>query len=84
MTRKSENPEMVESSRGTQLALIGGGTESTVPPVARPLPVITTGQLEFVARCPGCGRHHRHVSLGVKHAPCGATYDLQSKRGRAA
>jgi len=46
-------------------------------PIARPLPVQTSGRLEFAARCPDCGDWHRHVSLGEKDAPCGAHYRLE-------
>lgn len=48
-------------------------------PIARPLPVQTSGRLEFAARCPDCADWHRHVSLGVKDAPCGAHYRLEFK-----
>lgn len=49
------------------------------PLIARPVPVQTSGRLEFVARCPACLIWHRHVSLGEKDAPCGAHYLLQFK-----
>lgn len=48
-------------------------------PVARPLPVQTSGRLEFTARCPDCGDWHRHVSLGEKRGPCGTRYRLEFK-----
>ncbi|MGW2781047.1 hypothetical protein ACWC3X_07300 [Streptomyces populi] len=48
-------------------------------PVARPVPVQTSGRLEFAARCPQCRNWHRHVGLGEKDAPCGAHYLLQFK-----
>ncbi|PZH20155.1 hypothetical protein C1I97_01640 [Streptomyces sp. NTH33] len=51
-------------------------------PVARPVPMQTSGRLEFAARCPECRAWHRHVSLGVKDAPCGATYRLETKGHR--
>ncbi|MFB7162064.1 hypothetical protein [Streptomyces sp. NPDC056242] len=47
--------------------------------VARPVPVQTSGRLEFAARCPKCRDWHRHVSLGEKDAPCGAHYLLEFK-----
>ncbi len=49
------------------------------PVVARPVPVQTSGRLEFAARCPECRTWHRHVSLGEKAAPCGAHYRLEFK-----
>lgn len=60
---------------------IGGDaqTDVIVTPIARPVPVSTSGRLEFVARCPNCGVWHRHVSLGEKTGPCGATYRLEFK-----
>lgn len=48
-------------------------------PIARPVPVRTSGKLEFAARCPECRDWHRHVSLGEKDAPCGAHYLLEFK-----
>ncbi|MDX3753994.1 hypothetical protein [Streptomyces sp. AK02-04a] len=48
-------------------------------PIARPVPVQTSGRLEFAARCFKCGVWHRHVSLGEKDAPCGAHYLLEFK-----
>ena len=61
----------------------GGGTGSTVPlpKVARPVVVITRGRVEYVARCPGCGQWHRHLSLGEKTGPCGAEYTVAPRRG---
>lgn len=47
--------------------------------IARPVPVSTSGRLEFAARCPSCGDWHRHIGLGEKDAPCGAHYLLQFK-----
>lgn len=48
-------------------------------PIARPVPVQTSGRLEFAARCPECRDWHRHIGLGEKDAPCGARYLLQFK-----
>lgn len=48
-------------------------------PIARPVPVQTSGRLEFAARCPACRIWHRHVGLGEKDAPCGTRYLLQFK-----
>ena len=69
---------------GSQEVLFGGGTDTTVPrlPVARPVPVVTSGRVETAVRCPECDAWHRHTSLGVKTAPCGAKYNVQPKRGR--
>jgi hypothetical protein len=66
--------------------LFADGTTPTVPPasVARPVVVITAGRIEYTCRCTGCGRWHRHVSLGEKTAPCGAVYLLQPRRGGTA
>lgn len=60
---------------------IGGDaqTDVIVAPIARPVPVQTSGRLEFAVRCAKCGVWHRHVSLGEKTAPCGATYRLEFK-----
>jgi hypothetical protein len=46
-------------------------------PIARPIPVQTSGRLEFAARCCNCKSWHRHVSLGIKVAPCGIVYRLE-------
>ncbi|WP_187283436.1 hypothetical protein [Streptomyces sp. t39] len=48
-------------------------------PIARPVPVQTSGRLEFAARCPQCKSWHRHIGLGEKDAPCGAHYLLEFK-----
>ncbi|WP_151478885.1 hypothetical protein [Streptomyces albicerus] len=60
---------------------IGGDaqTDVIVTPIARPVPVQTSGRLEFAARCPKCRDWHRHIGLGEKDAPCGAHYLLQFK-----
>ncbi|HKX69903.1 MAG TPA: hypothetical protein VJM75_01690 [Acidimicrobiales bacterium] len=42
-------------------------------------PIKTQGRIEFAVRCDGengCGHVHRHVSPGVRTAPCGATYTV--------
>jgi hypothetical protein len=52
--------------------------EDIVPQlIARPVPVQTSGRLEFAARCPHCKSWHRHTGLGEKDAPCGAHYLLE-------
>ncbi|NJP73804.1 hypothetical protein [Streptomyces sp. C1-2] len=60
---------------------IGGDvqTDAIVTPVARPVPVQTSGRLEFAARCPECRNWHRHVGLGERRAPCGTRYRLEFK-----
>ena len=58
---------------------------STTTPVARPVPMQTSGRLEFATRCPECKAWHRHVGLGLKDAPCGAVYRLAfASQGAAA
>ncbi|MFE4624651.1 hypothetical protein [Streptomyces mirabilis] len=47
--------------------------------IARPVPVQTSGRMEFAARCPECRDWHRHIGLGEKRAPCGAHYLLEFK-----
>lgn len=47
--------------------------------IARPVPVQTSGRLEFAARCPSCSDWHRHIGLGERRAPCGAVYRLEFK-----
>lgn len=42
-------------------------------------PIVTSGRTEFTVRCDGvngCGAIHRHISPGVRTAPCGATYTV--------
>ena len=84
MTGSAKTRRMVAG--GSQQALFGGGTDSTVPPlpVARPVLVATSGRTEVAVRCPECGEWHRHNGLGQKVAPCGAVYDVRPRRGRVA
>ncbi|MFE4701085.1 hypothetical protein ACFRIC_28900 [Streptomyces sp. NPDC056738] len=78
---------MTQNSNEPREALTPGVRESNaavaegiVPQlIARPVPVQTSGRLEFAARCPECHDWHRHVSLGEKDAPCGAHYVLEFK-----
>lgn len=78
MSQNSNGPEMVESSRVRESNAVVA--EAIVPQlIARPVPVQTSGRLEFAARCPECRDWHRHVGLGEKDAPCGAHYLLQFK-----
>jgi hypothetical protein len=76
---------MTQKSNETRHALHARSRESNavvadviVPQlVARPVPVSTSGRLEFAARCPQCRSWHRHIGLGEKDAPCGAHYVLE-------
>ncbi|MEU0660269.1 hypothetical protein [Streptomyces lavendulocolor] len=53
--------------------------------IARPVPMQTSGRMEFAVRCPECRAWHRHTSLGEKDAPCGAHYRLEfATKGAAA
>lgn len=48
-------------------------------PVMPAAPIRTSGQTEYAVECTGpggCGERHRHVSPGVKKAPCGAEYAI--------
>lgn len=77
MTRNAETPRL---DPGAHQETCADGADAIVPQlVARPVPVQTSGRLEFAARCPECHDWHRHVSLGVKDAPCGAHYVLEFK-----
>lgn len=75
------NAKMGRFSPGPSQEVIGGDaqTDAIVTPVARPVPVSTSGRMEFVARCPVCRSWHRHVGLGEKTGPCGTTYRLEFK-----
>lgn len=76
MTQNSNGPEMVETSRVRESN--AAVADAIVPQlIARPVPVQTSGRLEFAARCPKCRDWHRHIGLGEKDAPCGAHYLLQ-------
>jgi hypothetical protein len=68
-------------SHGSDIPQQGDGLFPGDPatPIARPVPVQTSGRLEFAARCPNCRDWHRHVSLGLKDAPCGGHYRLEFK-----
>lgn len=67
--------------QGSDIAHEGDGLFPGDPnlPVARPVPVQTSGRLEFATRCIQCSAWHRHVGLGLKTAPCGAIYRLEFK-----
>ena len=87
MTRNAETPR-AESGASREIRAVGA--EPIVPHttddahegespqlIARPVPVSTSGRLEFAARCPHCRSWHRHIGLGEKDAPCGAHYLLE-------
>lgn len=90
MIGKAETPR-AESGAFQEDSAAGGKSAATVAhdsdtahqgdtlAIARPVPVQTSGRLEFAARCPECRDWHRHVSLGEKDAPCGAHYRLEFK-----
>lgn len=81
MTNNAKTRRLVSGGSQQQEVLFGGGTDTTVPllPVARPILVTTSGRTEVAVRCPQCRDWHRHTSLGEKHAPCGAHYEVQPK-----
>ncbi|WP_216587527.1 hypothetical protein [Streptomyces brasiliscabiei] len=86
MTQNAEMPG-VDGRAFQEVLDIGGDaqTDAIVTPVARPVPLQTSGRLEFAARCPKCRTWHRHISLGEKDAPCGAHYRLEfASKGAAA
>ncbi|MCW2899177.1 MAG: hypothetical protein JWO67_1442 [Streptosporangiaceae bacterium] len=80
----SQNAKMPRGLGGASQMTIDGGEEVPAIVAARPIVVITAGRIEYAARCPKCRNMHRHVSLGQKIGPCGARYELQPRRGRAA
>jgi hypothetical protein len=100
MTRNAENrPWLAGGSQEDSAA--GGKSAATVPEtspqsdalfpaepsvaIARPVPMQTSGRLEFATRCPECRAWHRHIGLGEKDAPCGAHYRLEfASKGAAA
>lgn len=83
MTTNAETRRLDSGGSQEVLFAAGGGTVPTVP-LARPVLVVTAGRVEYAARCPKCRDWHRHVSLGLKVAPCGTRYELAPRRGRAA
>jgi hypothetical protein len=82
MTTNADSRRLESGGCQGVLFAAGGGTVATVP-LARPGLVVTAGRIEYAARCPSCRSLHRHVSLGVKVAPCGTRYELAPRRGRA-
>ncbi|WP_435252064.1 hypothetical protein [Streptomyces tendae] len=46
------------------------------PAAVTTTPIRTQGRTEYAVSCDGCGEVHRHVSPGVRTAPCGATYTV--------
>lgn len=91
MTMNASGPQVLESPRDREDLADGGGSAHTVAqatdeahqgdtlPIARPVPVQTSGRLEFAARCPECKSWHRHTGLGERRAPCGTRYRLEFK-----
>lgn len=79
MIRNAETPRRVSGASQEVLFAAGGGTAATV---ARPF-LLARGRVEYGVRCPECRAMHRHVHLGAVEAPCGATYLVQPRRGRA-
>lgn len=77
MTKNAEMPRAESGAFQESNAVVA---EANMPQlIARPVPVQTSGRMEFAARCPVCRDWHRHVSLGLKEAPCGAIYQLEFK-----
>lgn len=56
------------------------GTPKARIKVVRPMPLTTSGRLEYVAACE-CGAKHRHVGAGIKRPPCGSPRYLLCPRG---
>ena len=82
MTENAETPR-AESGAFQETSAVGA-EPILAQLVARPVPVSTSGRLEFAARCPRCKSWHRHIGLGEKDAPCGAHYLLEFKNKEAA
>jgi len=63
-----------------QLPLLPADPPRWGGPAAVPAgPIKTQGRIEYAVRCDGeggCGMVHRHISLGVRQAPCGTTYTV--------
>lgn len=60
-----------------QMALLPADPPRWGGPAAKPVePIRTQGRVEFAVHCDGCGMVHRHISPGVRTAPCGATYTV--------
>ncbi|HEY6115414.1 MAG TPA: hypothetical protein VI172_05600 [Candidatus Dormibacteraeota bacterium] len=77
MTQNAEIPGV--DGRGFQESNAVAREDIVPQLIARPVPVATSGRLEFVARCPNCHVWHRHIGLGQKTGPCGAHYLLKFK-----
>ncbi|WP_269857951.1 hypothetical protein [Streptomyces sp. RPT161] len=58
--------------------------------LANPEPLVVTGTLlrtsgaaqVAVADCPNCSAAHRHLAVGLRTAPCGATYIVRIPEAR--
>ncbi|MEU0035505.1 hypothetical protein [Streptomyces sp. NPDC006333] len=77
MTENAETPRPESGAFQKSNAVVAETTVAQL--IARPVPVRTSGRMEFAARCPECRDWHRHVGLGDKLAPCGAIYRLEFK-----
>lgn len=66
-----------DQAAGGSRSVVSTVAQSSDMPVARPVPVQTSGRTEFAARCPNCRDWHRHVGLGERRAPCGVVYLLE-------
>lgn len=53
------------------------------PPVVTGRQLGTRGRAEVVVSCPRCGRLHRHRGIGLRTAPCRATYTIRVRPGGA-
>lgn len=74
MSTASDPPEQQQLSLLPKDPVRWGG------PAAVPAgPIVTCGRIEYTVRCDGdtgCGALHRHITPGVRTAPCGATYTI--------
>ncbi|WP_432032766.1 hypothetical protein [Streptomyces antibioticus] len=62
---------------GGQLPLLPADPVRWGGPAAAPIsPIRTQGRTEYAVQCEGCGSMHRHISPGIRTAPCGATYTV--------
>lgn len=89
-TAKTNAPAATGANEEDQLT---GGPSATVAqgqspwkrvPRVRPYLVATRGRIEYVVRCPSCKHMHRHINLGLHRGPCGAEYNIRTRRGRHA
>lgn len=91
MTTNENGPQVLESPRDREDQAAGGSRSvvTVAQPTAdareglsaRPLELVTRGDVEYLAYCPGCTELHRHRALGDVRAPCGARYELLPRQG---